>query len=429
MVGDGAPRSVSLDGAAGRRGTNLPAMADFNQSVILEAVRRAPMGLSRVELAEGTGLSAQTVSNICRRLLDADLISEAGKEVTGPGKPRTILRLNPGGRFALGAHLDPTVTTVVLLDLAGSVVARERIGTPLEQRPDEVMDAIAATAERLLVDSGIDRSRLAGLGVAAPGPIDPVAGALVEPPNLHGWHRVALRDELRLRSGMEVVVDKDVTAAAVAEKWAAASGAGSGSFVFLYVGTGIGAGIVVDGEVVRGSLDNAGEVGHIVVDPDGPTCTCGSRGCVAVTCTPEALVREWWMLSGRSTELSATDTEAIDDAFTLLAAEAESGDPLAVLVLERAATRFARLLAVMTNLLDVDRVVLGGPFLTPISARMMTRVPVELEGLRAARGIHPLGVETSVLGDDVAAIGAAALILDRTLSPQTRSLMLPAILA
>ena len=426
MVGDGAPRSISLDGSAGRRGTNLPAMADFNQSVILEAVRRAPMGLSRVELAEGTGLSAQTVSNICRRLLDADLISEAGKEVTGPGKPRTILRLNPGGRFALGAHLDPTVTTVVLLDLAGSVVARERIGTPLEQRPDEVMDAIAATAERLLIDSGIDRSRLAGLGVAAPGPIDPVAGALVEPPNLHGWHRVALRDEMRLRSGMEVVVDKDVTAAAVAEKWAAASGAGIGSFVFLYVGTGIGAGIVVDGEVVRGSLDNAGEVGHIVVDPEGPQCTCGSRGCVAVTCTPEALVREWWMLSGRSAERGATDTEAID-AFTMLTAEAERGDALAVLVLERGATRFARLLAVMTNLLDVDRVVLGGPFLTPISARMMAMVPVELDGLRAARGIHPLGVETSVLGDDVAAIGAAALILDRTLSPQTRSLMLPAI--
>ena len=90
-----------------RRGTNLPRMGDFNLTVILDAIRRAPGGLSRVELAQIVGLSPQTISNISRRLLDQHLIVEAGKEGTGPGKPRTMLRLNPAGMYAVGVHLDP----------------------------------------------------------------------------------------------------------------------------------------------------------------------------------------------------------------------------------------------------------------------------------------------------------------------------------
>ena len=95
-------------------------MGDFNLTVILDAVRRAGGGLSRVELAQIVGLSPQTISNISRRLLDQNLIVEAGKEGSGPGKPRTILRLNPGGMYALGVHLDPAVTTLVVLDLVGA---------------------------------------------------------------------------------------------------------------------------------------------------------------------------------------------------------------------------------------------------------------------------------------------------------------------
>src|SRR5690606_624439 len=114
----GRPRlTVTIRGMEGRRGTNLPRVADFNQAVILDAVRHAPGGLSRVELAELTGLSAQAVSNITRRLLSRELITEAGTLPAGRGKPRTLLRLHRTGHFAVGVHVDPTVTTVALLDL------------------------------------------------------------------------------------------------------------------------------------------------------------------------------------------------------------------------------------------------------------------------------------------------------------------------
>ena len=113
-----------------RRGTNLPRMGDFNQSVILDAVRRSSEGLSRVELVELIGLSPQAVSNITRRLLSEELIVEAGKSGSGPGKPRTILRINPSGRYAVGVHLDPALMTVVLMETA-RVVCTTRLTAPL----------------------------------------------------------------------------------------------------------------------------------------------------------------------------------------------------------------------------------------------------------------------------------------------------------
>ena len=133
-----------------RRGTNLPKMGDFNLTVILDAIRRAPGGLSRVELAQIVGLSPQTISNISRRLLDQHLIVEAGKEGTGPGKPRTMLRLNPAGMYAVGVHLDPAVLTFVVLDLLGAVVRHSRISTPPGTDPRAVIDTIAAEIKRLI---------------------------------------------------------------------------------------------------------------------------------------------------------------------------------------------------------------------------------------------------------------------------------------
>ena len=159
-------------------------MGDFNQSVILDAIRRARTGLSRVELASSTGLSAQTISNICRRLLEKGLIEEAGKEISGPGKPRTMLRLNPTGRFALGVHLDPTVTTFVMLDLTGSIVARSRRPTPTSSDPGVIIASLVAELDELVAISGVDRERIAGVGIAAPGPIDSLHGVGGNPPHL-----------------------------------------------------------------------------------------------------------------------------------------------------------------------------------------------------------------------------------------------------
>jgi predicted NBD/HSP70 family sugar kinase len=397
-------------------------MGDFNLTVILDAIRRTTGGLSRVELAQIVGLSPQTISNISRRLLDQNLIVEAGKEGSGPGKPRTILRLNPGGMYALGVHLDPAVTTFVVLDLVGAVVRHSRIKTPGGNDPSAVIATIAAELAQLVTDSGVDRSRIAGLGVAAPGPIDLDNGTVVDPPLLPGWDRVELREALARATGYSVLVDKDVTSAAVAETWAGGP-SGAGSFVFMYMGTGIGCGIVLNDEVVRGTSGNAGEIGHIVVDPDGPPCDCGQRGCVKSSCIPQVLVAEA-EAAGILEGSHASSAAEIQQSFADLCARAYAGDERAGAILDKSAVLVARAVSVVTNTLDVERVVFGGPFWTCLSQRYLELIPSLLDINSAARLIHPIEVVGTGVGEDVGAIGAASLVLEHTLAPRAQRLLL-----
>ncbi len=409
--------------SAPRRGTNLPRMGDFNLTVIVDAIRRSSGGLSRVELAQIVGLSPQTISNISRRLLDQHLIVEAGKEGSGPGKPRTMLRLNPAGMYAVGVHLDPAVTTFVVLDLLGAVVQHSRIKTPGGNDPAAVIATMAAQIAQLVAESGVDTTRIAGLGLAAPGPIDLENGTVVDPPLLPGWDRVELRDALARATGYSVLVDKDVTSAAVAETWAGGP-SGAGSFIFMYMGTGIGCGIVLNDEVVRGTSGNAGEIGHIVVDPDGPACDCGLRGCVKSSAIPQVLVAEAvaaGIVDGSGPHTSGAE---IQQSFARLCDLADAGDEKALAIIDKSAVLVARAVSVVTNTLDVERVVFGGPFWSRIAGRYLQKVPALVDGNGAARQIHTLEVVGTGVGEDVGAIGAACLVLEHTLAPKAQRLLL-----
>jgi len=397
-------------------------MGDFNLTVILEAIRRSPGGLSRVELAQIVGLSPQTISNISRRLLDQHLIVEAGKEGSGPGKPRTILRLNPAGMYAVGVHLDPAVITFVVLDLLGEVVKHSRMATPGGD-PAGVITGIAEHIHTLIEESGVDASKIAGLGVAVPGPIDLEEGSVVDPPLLTRWNRVRIREALAEATGMETLVDKDVTSAAVAETWAGGA-SGAGSFVFMYMGTGIGCGIVLNDEVVRGTSGNAGEIGHIVVDPNGPLCDCGQHGCVKSSCIPQVLVAEAEAAGVLDARGAGVDGPEVQERFAQLCDAADAGDDKAIAILDKSATLVARAVSVVTNTLDVERVVFGGPFWGRMSPYFMERIPALLDKNNAARMIHDLEVVGSGVGEDVGAIGAACLVLEHMLAPRAQRLLL-----
>lgn len=405
-----------------RRGTNLPRMGDFNQSVILEAIRQADDGLSRTELVAATGLSAQTVTNITRRLLGDGFIREAERRINGPGKPRVTLRLIADSRFSVGVHLDPAVMTFVLLDLSGAVVRRMSVRTPAKE-PRLIIESMAGTIEALIAGSGVDRTLIAGVGVAAPGPLDTQKGTVIDPPKLLGWHRVPLRAVLAEATGLRVVLEKDTTSAAVGELWKR-RGSADDSFVFVYLGTGIGAALARDGEAVRGSTHNIGEIGHIIVDPQGPSCTCGLRGCVEVVCTPEAIVERAERAGVFQDDREGSDAAAVDVRFSELCDRAAAGEERARDVLRQAAGHLAVLTAALTNMLDVDRVVFGGPFWARFSEIALDVIPGSLERASATRALRSLPVAGTVVGDDVGAVGAGCVVLDSLLSPRASDLLL-----
>jgi len=408
------------------RGTNLPAVGGYNQTVILDLIRRSADGASRVELAEQTGLSAQTISNISRRLLDSGMVREAGKSIVGPGKPRTILQLSPEGRYAVGVHLDPSVITFVLLNLEGQIVAHSRSRTPSDVRPADVVNSMASAISALVRTSGVPRERIIGVGIASPGPIDRERGVVLDAPLLEGWKRVLLRDALLEATGLPVLLEKDVTAAAVAELWTTAR-TDRDNFVFFYYGTGFGAGIALRHEVVRGRSGNAGETGHILTHTspgrEAAVCSCGRRGCVGAAIMPAHLVREAIRLGVLAAPDGPLDAGALDELFSLLTRRAEV-DGAAREILRDAARASADALVTVLNLLDVDTVVFGGPFWSRVSDIFLAEIPRLLARHPALLRVHPVSIVESSIGEDVAAVGAACLVLDNALSPRPSALLI-----
>lgn len=389
-----------------RRGTNLPRLGDFNESVILDAIRRHPTGLSRVELAQATGLSAQTVSNITRRLIDQGIARESGKRSTGSGKPRTLLEIDPASRYAVGVHLDPAVITCVLVDLLGTVVAQRSVVTPSGGDTDAIAADMAASVSAIVAESGADRQRVLGLGIAAPGPIDADAGWVVDPPELPGWGRYPLRDRLSEATGFPALLDKDVTAAVVAERWTGAA-TDSRNLLFFYLGTGSGMGLVVEDTVLRGVSGNAGEVGGL--------------GAAASTKT---LVEEAVALGVLGAEYTVTNPADAQRGLERLAVLAADGEAQADGIIERLAIRIGRGVCAAATLLDVDTIVFGGPTWKLLADRLLPVIEPMVARSPFVKATHPTTVVSTTLGENVAAVGAASLVLDQALSAQPRSLLL-----
>ncbi|MGW1282247.1 ROK family transcriptional regulator [Streptomyces sp. NPDC002586] len=277
-------------GPGGPAGANLGVLRSHNAALVLGLLRDAGTdGISRLELAERTGLTPQAVSKITARLREEGYAAEAGRRASTGGKPRTVLRLVPEAGHAVGVHLDRDELRAVLVDLDGTVVGERRAELDLGAGAEAVLGVVAGAVEGLVADGlGLGDEGLAGVGtllgvgVALPGPLDHARGVLHRVTGFPEWDGFPLRDALGERLGVPVVVDKDTNAAALG--LAVGGEAASGSFAYLHLGTGLGAGLVIGGRVHRGARTGAGEFGHQVIQLDGLPCECGNRGCVEALC-------------------------------------------------------------------------------------------------------------------------------------------------
>ncbi|MFJ7771472.1 ROK family protein [Streptomyces sp. NPDC097107] len=204
-------------------GANLLALRSHNTALVLDLLRTAGAeGISRLELAERTGLTPQAVSKITARLREDGLAAEAGRRASTGGKPRTVLRLVPEAGHALGVHLDRDELRAVLVDLDGAVVGERRSPLDLGAGAEAVVEAVAGVARELVADTLNPPAgalaaapTLLGLGVALPGPLDHIRGVLHRVTGFPEWDGFPLRDALARRLGVPVVVDKDTNAAAL----------------------------------------------------------------------------------------------------------------------------------------------------------------------------------------------------------------------
>ncbi|MBA2533618.1 MAG: ROK family transcriptional regulator [Rubrobacter sp.] len=404
-------------------GTNLLKVRDFNQQVVLEIIRGAS-GVSRTEIAYETGLTAQTISNIVRRLLDEDLVVESGKEPSGGGgKPKVKLKINADAGYALGAQIDRDEIALVLLNLGGQPLRRIRRAVPASQTPEEVVHLVAESAEELVRHAGGIGHKTLGLGVASPGPLDPENGVLYEPPGFKNWGEVHIKQMLSERTGYPVLVDNDAMAAAVGERWVGKA-RGIDNFAFVYNGWGLGAGLFLEGHVYRGATGTAGEFGHTPLDPNGPPCACGNRGCLVRYCSPRDIICavERRLRAGATSSLAPIQLEnphLLDLA--AIHAAGLAGDWVAAEELAASGRMLGRAVVSMVNLLDLQLVVLGGKALGEAAHIYRREVEVALRKV-----LYPerreVRVELSGAGEDAGAVGAASVILHAAYAPRLMSL-------
>lgn len=395
-----AGRAHTPAGSAGRG--RRPAARES----ILDAIRASEQ-LSRVELAAMTGLTEAAVSMTVRRLLDEGLLVETGRTPTG-GKPRTLLRLDPAARLAVGVHLDRDVTTFVLTGQTGGVISRLARPAPT----DHLLAHLAEGISTLLVGSGVDPVRCLGIGVVWPAPAGGLPPGWDSPPHLRDWDADALGRRLAEETGWPVLVENDATAAAVGEYWVARVGP-ERAFAALYMGSGIGAGIVSEGRAIRGGHGAAGEFGHICVQVDGPPCWCGSRGCLEILAGPRTVVVAARSDPAALAEAGLGDTtgRGVAADFAAVARAARAGAPHCLALLQDSARYVAAAAESVVNLLDVDLVVLTGPGFAAASfvygPAIMRRVaPADAKTWRRS-----VTVTVSLAAATASATGAAALVL------------------
>ncbi|GAA4590060.1 ROK family transcriptional regulator [Planotetraspora phitsanulokensis] len=418
------------------------AMRARNLALVLGEVNSRG-SVTRAALAEITGLTKTTVSKLVADLIDAGLVVETGAVRDGErGRPGVVVRVSGEHVASVGLEINVDYLAVRVVDLSRTV--RLRRTQAVDNRFAQPGDVVALLRNLALkaVDDAVDMGlRVVGGVLAVPGPVDQRTGTVHNAPNL-GWRDVPVAALLELP--FPVQVENEANLAALGELWF-----GSGLSDFLHVSgeIGIGAGLVVRGRLFQGSHGFAGELGHVVVSPDGPACRCGGRGCLEQYASQDALASATGLTpaanphttgaqaaatAGNGTQAPTTGNGTRGGAITGSGAQASPGgttagdisrivarleaeDPAALAACERAGWALGVALSSAINLVDPDTIVLGGiygPLFPWIGEAVTATLTSRLGQMRDA--VPPVVV--SRLGTEAAALGAAGQVIQRVIA-------------
>jgi len=385
-------------------GTNLEHARAHNRRVVIEAIRLNGE-LTRAELARLTALTPQTVSNIVAELGQAGILSShLPRHVGGRGQPAVPITLNPDSAYSIGIHLDHQTLLIVLVDLAGSVRFR-RLCLVQKPQPGATLALIKLLLTEMKQQVPIDWSKMLGIGVVMPGPFGVEGISSQGPTTLHGWENVDVVAELSAATGLPVTLENDATVAAIGERFHGIAKQ-LDSFIYLYIGTGLGAGIFTDGHIYTGHAHNAGEVGHMVVQPDGRLCSCGNRGCLERYLSLQAAYEACGLnpMTAMPEDLLTVDEGCFDSWVASVLPATRQG------------------INILECVFDAEAVIIGGQMPQPLVEKIVSRLAPLLQSVRS-KYRDGSRVRIGMSGTDTAALGAAALPIFDEFNPQYEVLL------
>jgi N-acetylglucosamine repressor len=378
--------------------------------------------LSRAQLAVKTGLNKSTVSSLVDELLERRLLHEIGLNPVGAGRPATLLEINPEAGCIIGVELGVDFVSVVLTDFAGAALWREQQAADRSASPEKTLKQTQALVNRAMTASHQIQLPAIGIGLAIPGTVDIDDGTLIFAPNLH-WHNIPIREIFAKLTGLQVYLENDANAAAVAEHLFGTARQ-STDFLFVFAGVGVGGGLFLNGQLYRGKNGQAGEIGHcpINADPSQPVCYCGNRGCWETYVNQDSILERMRLRLGGKRESAISNLMREQHtalSLSLIKQAADAGDQQALDSLSESGAALGQGFANLINILNPEKIVLGGPlsiagdYLLPVIRETVCQHTLPEIGGQVEIGLSAFGPNASL-------IGSIAIVVDDILSNPTR---------
>ena len=385
-------------------------MKEINLCMVLNLIRRNQY-ITRSELVTHTGLTAASITNIVNELREKGYIElmDSGKSFGGR-KPELIC-LKPNAEYAVGLEMTTTRLICVVGNLQADVLARIAVPISVSMGRDAIIETMVSTANEAIVQSGLPRERIIGLGLAIPGPCDYKNGVMLNPPNFPDWIQVPIREILTHRLEMPVFICKETSCDGLAEYWFGKA-IGGERILAVHIGmVGIGGAFVDQGSVFRSDSHETMDIGHNIVQTDGYPCVCGSRGCLEAQAGGYAAVRyaREFIIADRTSRLGDPESVGIEDVLR----GARENDIACVHAVEKCASYLATALRNVILLLAPDRIFCGGDFVDRCPL-LLTATKEYLNRISYPNCAH-LSLEPFSFGRDNGAIGALALVFGRSL--------------
>ncbi|MFQ5492311.1 MAG: ROK family protein, partial [Phycisphaerae bacterium] len=322
-----------------------------------------------------------------------------------------------GSQFAVGVDIGGSFIKAGLVDDAGALLSKS-VRPTLPQRPaDEIVADVATLISEVIEASPADRESIAGVGIGSPGPLSPTRGIIHRAANLPTFKNFPLRDRVAEGSGMPAVLVNDANAAGFAERWVGA-GHGADNLVMFTLGTGIGSAVFVDGRVLSGGFENAGELGHMIIERNGRPCSCGQRGCLEQYASAANIVRRVSEAMRQGADSVLAKIAGAPEAITAkdVAQAVREGDSLAVEIWRDACAALATGCVNVLHAYNPRVIVLGGG-LSGAGAVLLDAVRQSLQAQVWSLHDDLPEIVLAELGNDAGIIGAAGTMLQALANP------------
>jgi len=392
---------------------NSGKMKNVNAKIVLDFIR-CQQPVSRKDIARSTRLTIASISNITNELIAQNYIEEIGTTQSEEGRKVVVFGIQGHKGYVIGAELEVSHIRCVITNFKAEVIYQSDHATELEKGVDYVLDNIITIVEEAIEDSGVARDKIIGIGIVAPGPYDQEKGIMVNPPNFKGWKNIPIREFIEKKMNIATYFEKDAVGAVLAEYWIANrySDKNNNIFALLVNDVGIGGGAIVEGKPYRGNVNGACEIGHSIIDINGPLCSCGNYGCLEAIINREKVIEKVVrkLKLGESSQLKKLVNDYDNINIGHIFEQAERGDQLCVDVVREISNHLSLAVLNIIAMFSPKMIVLcGDMFLeSPLLLDHTLKMCDEKVGGRHGNNVD---IIKGTFKNYQCAMGAAALVL------------------